>query len=910
MNTDPQRLRTGLRDQWRAALWTALAYFVAGRLALLLAIPPGYAAAVWPASGIALASVLMRGFGVLPGVWIGSFLVNLGTSFDGAAAGPALATTAIAASIGAGATLQAALAGWLVQRRVGYPTALQGEGDAARFLVLGGLIGCLVSPTVGVSTLVLTGAVQGVDVAFSWLTWWVGDAIGSFTFGPLVLMACGEPRRAWRGLRLAVGAPLLTAVAVAVVAFVFASDLEMRALRVQFEQRANGLTEAIGRQVEQVCNDVRGLGALFGASDHVEPAEFGVFARHILDRRGDLQVLSWVPRVTRTALESFESAQRSRFERFEVVELGEDGVRPASEREEYWPVTYLEPLAGNERAVAFDIGADPTRRAAIDRAVTTGEPCLSAAIELVQGPQPEPGVLVVSPLFAHDRLPPSIGERRQRAAGVITAAVVIADWLGPLVRDIDPRQLALVVRDAADRETRLFGVGVPSPEPVFALSRSLAAGGRAWTVDVSASRDYLVAQRPLQAWSTLLGCMLFSGLLGLVLLAAAGRTAQVEERVHQRTAELREAHDQLARRIEEQRDIERRLRLSQSELEEAQARARIGSWELDPKTHTGSWSTFMFELLGRNPADGLPPFDEFLALHVHPEDQAALLDVHSWVLQNETSAELTWRTMPDTAGATHVSTRVACVRDPDSGRLRMVGTLQDVSERKAAEEELLRGLREKEVMVQEIHHRVKNNLQIVMSMLSMQQRRAADPRLREVLRDCQDRIHAMAQIHETLYRAADLTSIDLRSHVDDLCRRLIASHGLGGDRLRLELDVPPCALTLDQAVPLSLLLNELVANACKHAFAGGRSGTLRVTVRASKGRVTALSVADDGVGLPADFDLTDNRTLGMHLIAALARQLGWTVEVETAPPWTCFRITMADVVQDRGAAADVTPVGS
>jgi integral membrane sensor domain MASE1 len=163
-------LRTAVRT-----LGLAAAYLLAGKLGLLLAIPPGYAAATWPAAGIALAGVFHWGYRVWPGIVLGSFLVNVWTSLDGTRPFEAMA---LPAGIAAGAALQAVVGAWLVRRFLRFPAALNDEKDIGKFLFLGGPVGCLVSATVGVGSLVLGGSVPPTGFGFSWLTWWVGDTIG------------------------------------------------------------------------------------------------------------------------------------------------------------------------------------------------------------------------------------------------------------------------------------------------------------------------------------------------------------------------------------------------------------------------------------------------------------------------------------------------------------------------------------------------------------------------------------------------------------------------------------------------------------------------------------------------------------------------------------------------------------
>jgi len=206
-------------------LGLAAAYFLVGKLALLLAIPPGYATATWPAAGIALAGVLHWGYRVWPGIALGSFLVNVWTSFDNARPFESVALTA---SIAAGAALQAIVGAWLVRRSLGFPTALNDWKGIGKFLFLGGPVSCLVSATAGVGSLILWGSVPRSGFAFSWLTWWVGDTTGVLIATPLLSLWMAEPRESWMRRRISVAMPLISALALSIVFLMLTNTAEER----------------------------------------------------------------------------------------------------------------------------------------------------------------------------------------------------------------------------------------------------------------------------------------------------------------------------------------------------------------------------------------------------------------------------------------------------------------------------------------------------------------------------------------------------------------------------------------------------------------------------------------------------------------------------------------------------------
>jgi two-component sensor histidine kinase len=202
-----------------------------------------------------------------------------------------------------------------------------------------------------------------------------------------------------------------------------------------------------------------------------------------------------------------------------------------------------------------------------------------------------------------------------------------------------------------------------------------------------------------------------------------------------------------------------------------------------------------------------------------------------------------------------------------------------ITDRKAAQMELLRSLHEKEVLLKEVHHRVKNNLQVISSILSLQTAHVGDDkRILDLLRDSRDRIRSMSFIHESLYQNKDFSSIDLANYIEGLSRNLMMSYSLTG-KIALETDLEPVHLVLDQAIPCGLILNELISNALKHAFPGGRSGAVSITLRSQAGQVS-IGIADNGIGLPEGFVLEQDGNLGLELVRTLVEQLDGRITAE------------------------------
>ena len=183
---------------------------------------------------------------------------------------------------------------------------------------------------------------------------------------------------------------------------------------------------------------------------------------------------------------------------------------------------------------------------------------------------------------------------------------------------------------------------------------------------------------------------------------------------------------------------------------------------------------------------------------------------------------------------------------------------------------------------------MKNNLQVISSLLALQARTVADESTRKMFHESRDRIHSMALLHESLYKSDNLARIDFPEYISRLADHLLRSYGVAAERIQLRTEMDPVFLNMDHAVPCGLLINELISNSLKYAFPHGRSGEIFVGVRAPDDRVR-LTVADDGVGLPAGFDLAGARSLGLRLVRTLAQQLDATLE-RVEGPGTVFQL--------------------
>jgi PAS domain S-box-containing protein len=204
----------------------------------------------------------------------------------------------------------------------------------------------------------------------------------------------------------------------------------------------------------------------------------------------------------------------------------------------------------------------------------------------------------------------------------------------------------------------------------------------------------------------------------------------------------------------------------------------------------------------------------------------------------------------------------------------------DITEKKLAEKEVLQSLKEKEILLKEVHHRVKNNLQVISSILNLQSSFVTDEKILDILEESRNRIRSMAIIHENLYQTSNFSSINFTNYLGNLTRDLISSYQVETDKVELKLDLQQVGLVLDQAIPCGLMINEIITNALKYAFPNGKKGTVNISMTEEKEIVT-LRIEDNGIGLPKGFNYLESETLGLQLVATLVEQLEGELVLES-----------------------------
>ena len=230
-------------------------------------------------------------------------------------------------------------------------------------------------------------------------------------------------------------------------------------------------------------------------------------------------------------------------------------------------------------------------------------------------------------------------------------------------------------------------------------------------------------------------------------------------------------------------------------------------------------------------------------------------------------------------------------KKPDGGRY-MIAIARDITARKATEDKIITALKEKEMLLREIHHRVKNNIQVIASLIKLQCAKVKDAHYSSLYRGTLDRIKSMALVHEKLYRSTDFSRISLKDYIEDLARKLFESHGVDRGRIKFSVEGDIAIPELNSAICLGLIVNELITNSLKHAFPGSKRGEVIIRLRSTRAGEVGIVVSDNGVGIPEGVDFHRSDNLGLQIVKALGeQQLGGKIELD-ATAGTEFRILL------------------
>ncbi|MCQ8104964.1 EAL domain-containing protein [Methylomonas sp. SURF-2] len=774
----------------------AAAYLVAGWFGTLLATPPSNASPIWPAAGVALALMLVYGEIVLPGIFLGALFAQFYAFLELSSPAKLLESAWVGSLVAIGCCAQAWLGMWLVNRYVGRHDPLIEDKKILRFFFLIAA-SCLVSATVGVTYLTFRGVIGLSNVASSWATWWVGDTIGAVVFAPMSLIFIGRPRPLWRARRNFVLLPLLIVILLVVAAFELSMRQEHQRLASQFQRQVDLLHATIQEHLHDHLATNSALKALFDSSKQVDRENFKLFAESIHDRRSS--ILEWTPRVAGAERADWESRHQAM-----IRELtGEGGLEPARPKAEYFPVTFLVPLSGNEMALGFDISSNPKVAPQIFQSLESGNTLATGPIRLVQDNVGRQGVVIYSPVYRSKALQ-TPQARKHAFLGFVAGVFRI---------DLD---IQLIFEKLGDRELQLLLTIHDGDELIYSnlpadfhrtlqfsdlgLSQQIDFAGRQWRVDYLPAANFFDQQQSLRFNWLILGGFLLCGLTGFGLLLLTGRTARVEEIVEKRTEDLLRSNEALNQEIAIRRRQEHELRVAATTFESHEAIAVTDAAGTILRVNRA-----FSEITGYSAAEAVGQNPRLLSSGYH--DHEFYRQMYKQLSKNNQWKGEIWNRRKNGTVFPELLT-VTGVRDEQNQLTHYVAIFSDVSDKKAAE--------------QEIH-----NLAFYDPLTNLPNRRLLLDRLQQEIAAAKRQLRYGALFFLDLdhfkklndsrgHQVGDELLIQVARRLQSIIREEDTACRLGGDEFIVM--VPGRFLSLQQATNHAAMLAEKILLAINHPF--------------------------------------------------------------------------------------------
>ena len=835
---------------------TAVGYALAGGLALLLAIPPGYAAPLYPAAGVALASVLIYGLRMLPAVALGAFAVTtwIGVQNPSFHAG----SLALPAALAAAAVLQAWVGAALVQRFVKQPLVLDEPLDMARFLAASA-VACVPAAVAGNAALWLAGTLPSGELPMSLATWWIGDLLGVLIGAPIVLSLFGRPRDAWAPRRLSVGLTLTLVTLLLALGIRQVTQSNVARAHAAFDHAATNAAQALMTQLTEPLHALEALNGVFVASDLVSRNEMRLAMSPWL-ASGRLRAVGWAERVAVASIPAFEAGARLELAPGYTVFDRADAPGAAAPRTAVMPIRLIEPFADSAATAGLNVLSIDAVRAAIEATSRSARPAAPEGFALAGRALRESheGVVIFQAVYATPG--PPAARRAQELRGAVFVTLQMDEQLAALASKIQPGlEVCLLDVTAGSAPRHLAGPnGCDKPRAGLRHAQSFGYAGREWQAQVRADTGTSGASfRPgygTDAWWFALVGLFSVATLGAFLLAMTGRTRRIETAVQERTAALQAE-------VGERESAEAALRDSEQRIRNILDNVPIGVIYTDVSGKIRQANPRCCELLGYREAElqGLNVADI-----THPEDVARDDELRAHLIEGGTPRYRRQKRYVAHDGAlVTAQVTVSVLRDGHGRATSLVAVVEDIDEllklevAERAREAAEASNRAKSEFLSRMSHELRTPLNAMLGfaqLLELDPQHPLAPAQQPRVTQIQDAgWHLLEMINDVL----DLSRIEsgnlsLQVAPVKLAAVLEASIAMvSGEAQRRRIEIsqalrPGTGVLLGDATRIKQILTNLLSNAVKYNADDGR---VHIATQLVAGDSVEISVTDTGLGM-------------------------------------------------------------
>jgi PAS domain S-box-containing protein len=850
---------------------------------------------VFPAAGLALACVLWFERRALPGIWLGAVFVNILPPWQNAVLNPT--SVVLSLVIATGAVVQAWVGSWLVNRSLGSAwQALEQEQDIFVFLLQGGLLAGVLSPSIGVTMLYGAGIIEISEFPFTWWNWYVGDVLGIFVFAPLTLCLLNGSDELWSERRRRIILPMFLILGLVWLTFYGANRWENQNQFERLQDDGNAIATRITNRLlthREVLSSVRHF---IEATPNFSFRQFEEFTLITLQDNADIFALSFNDLIINDKRPGFEKtmSRLSPLGPYQITERdSQQRLIRASERTEYVPVRYIVPLAKNQAAVGYDINSEPIRRSAINIARTMKKMAVTSPIQLVQEKQKRIGLLEIQPVAGSSR--PGSKDQISHPIGFVVAVVKVDEMIEIATRGHIPVGLSFQLIDPQAPESQRLLYRSNNEGTADDLSTrmpdwetTLQVDYRNWVLSVFTTKNYQQQRRPWVAWLVGVAGLLFATLFQILILGMTGRAAvmirkneeiqnmarTLEEKVAERTEQLSDVNVKLTMEITKQKASEEALKKSEEQVRLLLNSTAEGIYgiDLDGKCTFANSACLrmlrysdmehvigknMHELIHYSFPDGRPmPIEECSIYRAFQEGKGIHRDDEVFWTNDGMAIPVEYWSYPQIVNGEVVGAVVAFV---------------DITERKSAQMEIIRSkeraeaaTRAKGEFLASMSHEIRTPLNAIIGMADLlmdSQLTKEQSKYVNVFRNAGENL--LRIINDILdfskIEAGEIHLEEINFSLHDLLRDIVGLMGFNAAEKMIDLayNIDPGIdddLTGDPSRLRQILLN-LVGNALKFTEAG----SVHISVRKREDTMIAdeliclhFSVKDTGIGIPSE----------------------------------------------------------
>jgi len=650
------------------------------------------AAAIWPASGIALAACLIWGRGVWPGIFIGAFVINAWIGFDGSSFQSILHSILLVSTISLGAVLQALTGYYFITRITGPQPLFQSNKEICQLICWGGVISCFISSSIGVSSLVFAGFIPLQQYLSNWFIWWLGDAIGIIIFTPLTLVLFASPREHWQSRISSVAAPLLVALVLVIAVFSYASLQEQRQQTLQFESYVSNLSNALKTNLNQHQENLEVLAGFFEQSEHVSRIEFKNFTKRILAQQNDIQALVWIPTVTEAERQQFELGIKNEgINDFAIFDKS-NSRDAVPQHKIYSVINYIEPYKDNKKVLGLNVLSDHKVAEILLKSQATGDTVISSGMKLVLYPTKQLGVVMYHPVYKDGHWLDVSEKKNVSPVGFVASVFYVKNLIKASLIGIDNRNIVVELYEQLNNaqlqflysnKTEQDSKSDSNAKGQINYQQTLMIADKQWVIHFAS--NYGSQKKSWSTWLVLSGGLIFTAMFSGFLMALSGRNNVIKQAVEDRTKDLAQVNYVLTKANNALASTNKKLQDSEFQfrkLVQTQS-AIVWRYDLDEECFTFV-SDEAESLLGYSNEQWFEP--HFWVNHIHPDDREQALKYTLQAVEKYQKYDFEYRMITLSGNVVWVKDIVNVVSN--NGVIsELVGVMIDISTEHIAEEQ-------------------------------------------------------------------------------------------------------------------------------------------------------------------------------------------------------------------------------